>query len=63
MNGYFMTNAERIRNDPKHVVLHVPKEGPASAEMDSWHKWVCPILGGAKWVPSPPLEELEIAGQ
>jgi hypothetical protein len=33
LNNYFLTNAERIRHDKDHVVLHVPKEGPASAEM------------------------------
>ncbi|CAL1171061.1 unnamed protein product, partial [Cladocopium goreaui] len=37
LNGYFLTNAERIRNDPDHVVLHVPKDGPLSAEMVEQH--------------------------
>ena len=35
MNSHFMAEAERIRNDPKREVLHVPKEGPASVEMVS----------------------------
>ncbi|CAL1137169.1 unnamed protein product [Cladocopium goreaui] len=37
LNNYFLTNAERIRHDKDHVVLHVPKEGPASAEMVENH--------------------------
>eukprot|EP00435_Cladocopium_sp_Y103_P011891 s3618_g3.t1 len=37
LNNYFLTNAERIRHDKEHVVLQVPKEGPASAEMVETH--------------------------
>lgn len=38
LNSYFTVRAESIRNSATHEVLSVPKEGPCSAEMVSWHR-------------------------